>query len=67
MFGLGTAKSIVGLDIGSSSIKAVELKKTKGEISVSSLGVDFRILSQISNVETIASGKAIRELRRLRQ
>ena len=40
MFGLGTAKSIVGLDIGSSSIKAVELKKTKGEISVSSLGVE---------------------------
>ena len=31
------------------------------------MGVDFRILSQISNVETIASGKAIRELRRLRR
>jgi type IV pilus assembly protein PilM len=40
MFGLGGAKSIVGLDIGSSSIKAVELKKSKGEISVSSLGVE---------------------------
>ena len=40
MFGLGGAKSIVGLDIGSSCIKAVELKKSKGEISVSSLGVE---------------------------
>ena len=40
MFGLGGAKSIVGLDIGSSCIKAVELKKSKGEIQVSSLGVE---------------------------
>src|SRR5438309_2760212 len=40
MFGLGGAKSIVGLDIGSSSIKAVELKKSKGEISVAALGVE---------------------------
>jgi type IV pilus assembly protein PilM len=40
MFGLGGAKTIVGLDIGSSSIKAVELKRTKGEISVASLGVE---------------------------
>jgi type IV pilus assembly protein PilM len=40
MFGLGGAKSIVGLDIGSSSIKAVELKKSKGEIAVAALGVE---------------------------
>ncbi len=40
MFGFGGAKTIVGLDIGSSSIKAVELKRTKGEISVASLGVE---------------------------
>jgi type IV pilus assembly protein PilM len=40
MFGLGAAKSIVGLDIGSSTIKAVELKKGKGGIQVSSLGVE---------------------------
>src|SRR3989440_7831401 len=40
MFGFGGAKSIVGLDIGSSSIKAVELRKSKGEIQVSSLGVE---------------------------
>ncbi|MCU1306550.1 MAG: hypothetical protein JWN45_1245, partial [Acidobacteriaceae bacterium] len=38
MFGLGGAKAIVGLDIGSSSIKAVELKKVKGEISVVAFG-----------------------------
>src|SRR5437588_6300104 len=40
MFGLGGSKSIVGLDIGSSSIKAVELKKSKGEIQVAALGVE---------------------------
>ena len=36
----GGSKSIVGLDIGSSSIKAVELKRAKGEILVASLGVE---------------------------
>src|SRR5437899_9941300 len=40
MFGFGGAKTIVGLDIGSSSIKAVELKKAKGEIQVASLGLE---------------------------
>src|SRR5271169_2757399 len=30
MFNLGKTKSLVGLDIGSSSVKAVELKKGKG-------------------------------------
>jgi type IV pilus assembly protein PilM len=38
MFGSG--KTIVGLDIGSSSIKAIELKRSKGEIMVSHLGVE---------------------------
>jgi type IV pilus assembly protein PilM len=38
MFGSG--KSIVGLDIGSSSIKAIELKRSKGEIVVTHLGVE---------------------------
>src|SRR3954454_2751129 len=36
----GGAKTIVGLDIGSSSIKAVELKKSKGAISVAAFGVE---------------------------
>ena len=36
----GSAKSIVGLDIGSSSIKAIELKRAKGEIMVSHLGLE---------------------------
>src|SRR5438270_12953618 len=40
MFGFGSAKTIVGLDIGSSSIKAVELKKIKGEVHVSHLGIE---------------------------
>jgi type IV pilus assembly protein PilM len=36
----GGAKSIVGLDIGSSSIKAVELRKAKGEIQVAHVGFE---------------------------
>jgi type IV pilus assembly protein PilM len=40
MFGLGGAKTIVGLDIGSSSIKAVELKKARGGVELSHVGVE---------------------------
>jgi len=40
MFGMGTAKAIVGLDIGSSSIKAVELKKTRAGLVVGHLGIE---------------------------
>ena len=36
----GGGKTIVGLDIGSSSIKAVELKKAKCEIEVAHLGIE---------------------------
>jgi len=37
MFGFGS-KTIVGLDVGSSSIKAVELKRKGGAIEVAHLG-----------------------------
>ncbi|HSA91778.1 MAG TPA: type IV pilus assembly protein PilM [Terriglobales bacterium] len=40
MFGLGGSKTIVGLDIGSSSIKAVELKRARGEVQVAHLGME---------------------------
>ncbi len=40
MFGLGGSKSIVGLDIGSSCIKAVELRRSRGGIEVAHLGVE---------------------------
>jgi len=40
MFGLGGAKSIVGLDIGSSCIKAVELKKGRGGLELAHLGME---------------------------
>lgn len=40
MFGLGGSKAIVGLDIGSNAIKAVELKRTRGAIEVSRLGLE---------------------------
>jgi type IV pilus assembly protein PilM len=39
MFGMGT-KTIVGLDVGSSSIKAVELRKTRTGIEVAHLGLE---------------------------
>jgi type IV pilus assembly protein PilM len=40
MFGLGSSKAIVGLDIGSSMLKAVELKKTRAGLQVAHIGVE---------------------------
>ena len=40
MFGFGSNKTIVGLDIGSNSIKAVELQRNRGEVMVSRIGVE---------------------------
>src|SRR5512146_1684002 len=40
MFGIGGQKTIVGLDIGSSAIKAVELKRSRGGIEVAHLGLE---------------------------
>lgn len=40
MFGIGSPKSVVGLDIGSSSIKAIELKRNRGDVQVAHLGVE---------------------------
>jgi type IV pilus assembly protein PilM len=40
MFNLGKTKSLVGLDIGSSSVKAVELKKTKNGYELASFGLE---------------------------
>jgi type IV pilus assembly protein PilM len=60
MFGLGGAKTIVGLDIGSSSIKAVELKRTRGELHLVHLGVeplatDVVVDSMIMDSPSVAS------------
>src|SRR6266496_1695004 len=59
MFGFGS-KSIVGLDVGSSSIKAVELKKTRGGIEVAHLGLeplppDIVVDSMIVDSGTVSS------------
>src|SRR6266581_8799182 len=59
MFGFG-AKSIVGLDVGSSSIKAVELKKTRDGIEVSHLGLeplapDIVVDSMIVDSDTVST------------
>src|ERR1700740_784162 len=40
MFNLGKAKSLIGLDIGSSSVKAIELKKTKEGYELVSHGIE---------------------------
>jgi type IV pilus assembly protein PilM len=40
MFGFGTGKSVVGLDIGSSAIKAVELKAAGKKFKVSALAIE---------------------------
>ncbi len=40
MFGMGGAKAIVGLDIGSSCIKAVELKKARTGIELAHIGME---------------------------
>ncbi len=40
MFGLGRSKQVVGLDIGSSSIKAVELTRAGGELEISRIGLE---------------------------
>jgi len=59
MFGLGT-KTIVGLDVGSSSIKAVELRKTRTGIEVAHLGLepiapDIVVDSMIVDSGTVSS------------
>ena len=40
MFGLGKSKTLVGLDIGSSAIKAVELRRAGKEMEVVRIGMD---------------------------
>jgi type IV pilus assembly protein PilM len=40
MFGMSKAKELVGLDIGSSSVKAVELKQAKGAYELTSYGLE---------------------------
>ena len=40
MFGMGGSKTIVGLDIGSSSIKAVELKRSRAGLELLHLGME---------------------------
>jgi type IV pilus assembly protein PilM len=64
MFGLGKAKGLVGLDIGSSSIKAVELKAKKkgGEelYEVAKIGIEY--LPRDAIVEgTIMDSEAVSE------
>ena len=59
MFGFGS-KTIVGLDVGSSSIKAVELKRTRQGIEVAHLGLepiapDIVVDSMIVDSGTVSS------------
>jgi type IV pilus assembly protein PilM len=40
MFGLGGNKTLVGLDIGSSSIKAIELQRSRGQLELTHVGME---------------------------
>ncbi|HVP63328.1 MAG TPA: type IV pilus assembly protein PilM [candidate division Zixibacteria bacterium] len=60
MFGLGSGKTIVGLDIGSSSVKAIALRRSRGEVAVTQLGMeplppDIVVDSMIVDSGTVAS------------
>jgi len=60
MWGFGGSKNLVGLDIGSSSIKAVELKRTRAGIQVLHLGMeplstDVVVDSMIMDSPSVAS------------
>jgi type IV pilus assembly protein PilM len=60
MWGFGGGKNLVGLDIGSSSIKAVELKRTRAGIQVLHLGMeplstDVVVDSMIMDSPSVAS------------
>src|ERR1700687_3064809 len=62
MFGMGS-KTIVGLDVGSSSIKAVELRRTRTGIEVAHLGLepiapDIVVDSMIVDSGTVSSAIA---------
>ena len=62
MFGMGT-ETIVGLDVGSSSIKAVELRRTRTGIEVAHLGLepispDIVVDSMIVDSGTVSSAIA---------
>jgi type IV pilus assembly protein PilM len=60
MFGMGGSKTLVGLDIGSSAIKAVELKRTRGQIEIAhcgigSLATDVVVDSMIMDSPSVSS------------
>ena len=62
MLGMGS-KTIVGLDVGSSSIKAVELRKTRAGIEVAHMGLepiapDIVVDSMIVDSGTVSSAIA---------
>jgi len=62
MFGMGKSKQVVGLDIGSSALKAVELKKSGRDIVVDRLGMEAlapEILVEGAIVDTGAVSNAI--------
>lgn len=39
MFGLSRARNVIGIDIGASSVKAVQVKRTRGALELAHLGV----------------------------
>src|SRR5207237_10760514 len=65
MFGFFGSKSIVGLDVGSSSIKAVELKKGRGGLEVAHLGLEALAPDIVVDSMIVDSGTVSRAILKL--
>jgi type IV pilus assembly protein PilM len=65
VFGLGKSKSVVGLDIGSSAIKAVELKSTSRGYKVVAFGIEPVPPDSIVDGAIMDSTAVVEALRRL--
>ena len=65
MFGIGTSKSVVGLDIGSSAVKAVELKATGNSYRVAAFGSQPVPPDSIVDGAIIDAGAVADAIRRL--
>ncbi len=65
MFGFGSNKTIVGLDIGSNSIKAVELQRNRGEVVVSHVGVESLASDIVVDSMIVDSGSVAGSISRI--
>ena len=65
MFGMGKGKQVVGLDIGSSSIKAVELHRSGRDLAVSKIGIEPLAPELIVDGAVVDSGQVSNTINKL--